>query len=264
MYEFGKSLGMPDPEGRITVYVDNDFERLASYYSELTGWDLEKSRKSWEKGGGQSGRGWIIIGASPPGERIREPGWLVGIMAHELVHVSFQHGVAGLLTDPTAFEGYGAVTVPRWLGEGMAVLLTELALAEHRGTDRSQQRKWNVSQATAIDVLLQDAETWPSGWAGDIGPDGELDEGRARIDCISRCGYVAVELLASRVGLGKLSDYFMYVEPGMVPRRVSEKDYPRPGWREAFERAFGMTVEEFYELFEEHRAAGFPEVEVSK
>ena len=50
----------------------------------------------------------------------------------------------------------------------------------------------------------------------------------------------------------------------MVPRRVSEKDYPRPGWREAFERAFGMTVEEFYELFEEHRAAGFPEVEVSK
>ena len=35
-------------------------------------------------------------------------------------------------------------------------------------------------------------------------------------------------------------------------------------WQEAFEKAFGMTVTQFYDLFEEHRAAGFPELDVSK
>ena len=259
MYQFGKQLGMPDPEERIVVYIDNDLERLVSYYSELTGWDLESSRRYWEGGSALAGQGWIMAMVSPPGETFWEPGGLVGTMAHELVHAAFQVGVAGLLTDSTAFEGL--VTAPRWLGEGMAILLSELALAEHRGTDHSQERKgWVLLlQAEAIDLPLRDAETWPSGWwSGSVGPDGELDEGRAVINCIYTCGYVAVELLASRVGLRELSDYYMYLEPRMFPW-VSEKDYPRPGWRVAFERAFGMTVDEFYELFEEHRAAGFPD-----
>ncbi len=253
MYEFGKQLGMPDPEGRIVVYIDNDLERLASYYSELTGSDLESSKKSWEGGGAEAGQGWIMAMVSPPGETFWEPGGLVGPMAHELVHAAFQGGVAGLLTDSTAFEGI--VTVPRWLGEGMAVFLSNLALVEHRGIDNSWRPKGQVLAVAAFDLLLQDVETWPS---GSVGPDGELDERRAVIACINQCGNVAVELLASRVGLRKLADYYMYVEPWMFPL-VSEKDYPRPGWRLAFERAFGMTVEEFYELFEDHRAAGFPD-----
>ena len=48
----------------------------------------------------------------------------------------------------------------------------------------------------------------------------------------------------------------------MVPLGVMEEDFPEPGWRVAFESAFGMTVDEFYELFEAHGAAGFPEVEL--
>ena len=35
-------------------------------------------------------------------------------------------------------------------------------------------------------------------------------------------------------------------------------------WQEAFEKAFGMNVTQFYDLFEEHRAAGLPELDVSK
>ena len=50
----------------------------------------------------------------------------------------------------------------------------------------------------------------------------------------------------------------------MMPRGIREADYPQPGWRLAFEAAFGMTIDEFYELFEEHRAAGFPEMEIPK
>ena len=86
--------------------------------------------------------------------------------------------------------------------------------------------------------------------------------GNKIIECIYRCGQIAVELLASRVGLGKLSDYYTHLEPWMIPRGVPPEEYPRPGWRLAFERAYGMTIEEFYELFEEHRAAGFPAVDI--
>jgi hypothetical protein len=37
---------------------------------------------------------------------------------------------------------------------------------------------------------------------------------------------------------------------------------PGATWQEAFNTAFGMTIAEFYVLFEEHRAAGFPEVNI--
>ena len=137
-------------------------------------------------------------------------------------------------------------------------MLADLVLAEHRGIDNSRDREWRVSDAEAIDLPLRDAETWPSGWAGGVGPDEESSRGELIIDCIYQCGYLAVELLASRVGLRKVADYYMYLEPWMVPP-VRTEDFPRPGWRVAFERAFGMTVDEFYDLFEEHRAAGFPD-----
>ena len=35
-------------------------------------------------------------------------------------------------------------------------------------------------------------------------------------------------------------------------------------WQESFQAAFGMEVEKFYELFEAHRAAGYPELELPK
>ena len=50
----------------------------------------------------------------------------------------------------------------------------------------------------------------------------------------------------------------------MVPLGVKEEDFPQPGWRVAFESAFGMTVDEFYDLYEDHRSAGFPEVAITK
>ena len=37
---------------------------------------------------------------------------------------------------------------------------------------------------------------------------------------------------------------------------------PGTSWQMAFEAAFSMTVTEFYELFQEHRAAGLPQLDV--
>lgn len=168
-----------------------------------------------------------------------------------------------MLTDPEAFEG-ASVTTPRWLGEGMAVLLDELALSEYDYDTPAYTRTHTrtqpgyLSRIAAEALPLGEVETWPSGFAGSVAIDGNEAKGRTIIECIYVCGYYAVELLASRVGLSKLAYFYMYLEPWMMPPGGSEDKLPRPGWRLAFERAYGMTVEEFYELFEKHRADGFP------
>jgi hypothetical protein len=60
---------------------------------------------------------------------------------------------------------------------------------------------------------------------------------------------MAAELLAARAGQRALFDYYRLLQPGTT-------------WQTAFETAFGMTVEEFYAVFEEHRAAGFPKLDL--
>ena len=60
---------------------------------------------------------------------------------------------------------------------------------------------------------------------------------------------LAAELLAAHAGEGSLLRFYGLLEPERT-------------WQEAFQLAFSVTVEEFYELFEAHRAAGFPEVEL--
>ena len=62
---------------------------------------------------------------------------------------------------------------------------------------------------------------------------------------------MAGELLASLAGESSLIKYYTNLTIGTT-------------WQKEFQRTFGMTVDEFYELFEEHRAAGFPEVELPK
>ena len=59
---------------------------------------------------------------------------------------------------------------------------------------------------------------------------------------------LAVELLVSKVGEESLVRLYLLMQQGAT-------------WQAAFQEAFGMTVDEFYELFEEHRAADFPELE---
>ena len=127
--------------------------------------------------------------------------------------------------------------------------------AEQRGITYSDSRRHWVSFTKAADIPLRDAEIHPANQPSDV----LLHHDRKQIiDCTYRCGALAAELLASHVGLSKLPNYWMELETRMVPLRVQGDR----GWPEAFENAYGMTVDEFYALFEEHRAAGFPEVEI--
>ncbi len=266
MYSYGKSLGIPDRTRPATVFMDNDLERLAQWYHEKTGWNIENVRKHWQDYGdaGTIGRDYIVVAAFPPGKQDWRPGELEFVMAHELVHQGIQAGSVGRLTAPEtfgAFSGNYLVATPRWLLEGMADVLPTFSPPE-LGRHFSNRRSGALRFTEHTDLTLRDAEVWPSGFLGRIGHEDKKAEAYEIIDCIYQCGYLAVELLASYVGLSRLHDYFMHLEPWMVPQGVREEDLPRPGWRLAFEKAYGMTIDEFYELFEEHRTAGFPELEI--
>ncbi len=255
MHEFARLSGIPDPSAPITITIYKDMEEMACRYSRKTGWDLDLSRKYWENGGAVAGRESVHISASTPERRKSDPHRLLRTMTHELTHAWFQNGLVG-------FSERRSGMSPRWLGEGTAQLVTALLLREDHPDvfyQGERPRAELASRALATGVTLQDSEVWPPSEGGTIGMD---DAGLNIVSCIYSCGYFAAELLASQVGVGKLFDYYKHVEAWMEPWDPVGGKVPTRDWMVAFERAYGMTVEEFYELFEEHRAAGFPEVEV--
>ncbi len=87
-----------------------------------------------------------------------------------------------------------------------------------------------LAVASVIDLSLQEAETWPPQFVGSVALGDESEaRGKEIIKCIYACGYMAVELLASHVGVRRLADYYMLLEPRMVPLGVKAVDFPRPG-----------------------------------
>ncbi len=122
-----------------------------------------------------------------------------------------------------------------WLSEGTAEFLAFRALdavdVVDYAVERSSRRGF-VEIARRVERPLK-----------------EMEEGHKAIQY--DYSLLAAELLASRTGEKSLF-------------RFLEIQSTSGTWQEAFQTAFGMTVEEFYELFEEHRAAGFPEVEIPK
>ena len=258
MHEFAQSLGLPDPASPITVTIYKDMEKMACRYSTATGWDLELSRKYWENGGGVAGYGSVHVSGSSAERLKSDPHRLMRTMAHELTHAHFQTGLTG-------FSDHRSGMSPRWLGEGTANLVMTLLLLEDYPDALDQgfnSRVEEISRANSSGLQLRDAEVWPPSEGGSVG----LDEAGSNIvSCIYSCGYLAAELLASRVGLNKLFDYYKHVEAWMEPwDYAGNEENPRREWRIAFERAYGMMLGEFYDLFEAHRAAGFPEVDIPK
>lgn len=63
--------------------------------------------------------------------------------------------------------------------------------------------------------------------------------------CIDWCAPAAIDFLASQVGLRELADYYTERPPGA-------------DWRQSFQHAFNISVQDFYSRFEEHRRNGFP------
>ena len=82
----------------------------------------------------------------------------------------------------------------------MAELYTHLALDEMNVLSYQDERLYSVDRTLAISTELSDVEIWPE-TSGSV-YDSPL------VPCIYHCGVIAVELLASHVGLRALTDYY--------------------------------------------------------
>ena len=120
---------------------------------------------------------------------------------------------------------------PQWLREGSRKYLTYQALRARlvpESCDPTRSSYARISESE--DTPLSEAETSEDFWA---------------LENSSAHGFLAVELLAEQADPEAVIAYFAALQPGA-------------NWQETFHAAFGITIEEFYQLFEERRAAGFP------
>ena len=153
------------------------------------------------------------------------------ILAHELFHL-YQEEFSGFSLGSEDHEVPEAG--PRWTTEGTAEYLAYRAMDAGGVLDYQTERNSTVVRH-GVDKPLSEMET--------------LAGYRTARGNIYAYFLLAAELLASSTGQSSLIHYYMLQQPGTT-------------WQEAFKIAFAMPVEEFYELFEEHRAAGFPGVDI--
>ena len=237
MYDFAKSIDLPQPPDEIRIYAFRKPEEIGRAWANELGWNIEDSIDFWRSSPPQAALDSIWVRLEYPATETtdRHLRWLTHVAAHEMVHAAYQIGLLGLATDRFWFKE-NPQYVPYWVAEGMADLYVHLALS-HAGQRKYRQSRYMfVEAATTLSVPLSEmAERLP-----------KLSEPEPR-QCLYICAAAAVELLASRVGLRGLTDYHTSMQPAST-------------WRQSFESAYGMSVDEFYKLFEEHRAADFPEL----
>ena len=155
------------------------------------------------------------------------------LSAHEL-----NHAQTADLSNSSLVAAYNEIphVGPVWLVEGTADFLAWQALSEGGIVPYEELRELFVENAGMIPESLKGMET-EAGF-------------NSRLNSIDY-SLLAAELLASRSGQSSLFDYYASLEQGTT-------------WMGQFREIFGMTVGEFYDLFEQHRTAGFPELETPK
>ena len=150
------------------------------------------------------------------------------VVIHEMIHTSFQHQV----------QGFNAAVAPTWFTEGMATYFAAVIAGPHLLPLSPDRGNW-VQSAMDEDDTLSSSET--------------------EVGCSYECGPLAIELLASRVGLRAIPDFFVALRRTWIELLSKDLWWNDPDdWHEPFEEAFGMSVPEFYQLYEQHKAAGFP------
>ena len=233
-------MGLPKIDGQITFYLYNYGDELVEAYIKETGWSLEQTRDSWENGIAVAGRNWIFLNPSAEWYTTAPRKSRMNVIVHELVHAGYQYGQSGLSVGGANSRVPDGG--PLWLSEGSAEFLAYRAASADGvlsyQAERESKDPWGfVRQAQYIEKPLRELETWD----------------RISSTRISAYPYslMAAELLAAPAGQRALLDYYRLLQPGTT-------------WQMAFEAAFGMTIDDFYTLFEEHCAAGFPELEIPK
>ena len=167
------------------------------------------------------------LGSCSPGGA----GWIIHVLPchHDLdYHSYFSISFQSLFRD----HGYG--DHPLWLQVGGANYVKARYRTQGTPASYADELRWHT-------VIVGESKTRLSqladggGWAD------------AGVDVSSSLGVLAVDWLTRRAGDRALFEYYR----GLPPRPPRYQD-PDP-WQAAFEQAFGLTVEDFYEQFEAYR-----------
>ena len=150
------------------------------------------------------------------------------VLIHENIHTAFQNDIDGFHSrrPPTDLARGWA---PKWFIEGMAEYFARRIVSSHGNGSSLCRGDCSPSHGgpRLSEIRLSYAEVGGT--------------------CEYRCGALAIELLASIVGQRHIVNLLTMRRPGQT-------------WQQAFEEVFDISVPEFYALYDQHRDAGFPEL----
>ena len=240
LHPYLASLGIAEPEHEVSIYIYND---ISPVVAPLRGMSVEEATRRtqsdpWEFFGShevrKDGTAFILFHLTGAFPEDKAHVYFLRVAPHELLHI-YQYALSD-------YEGFSPTNwdiraeVSWWLIEGGAEFLLNRAFAKGGIWTYEQRRAENARIAATVDSTLAEMETITGFQAPPNDDEYSLSE-------------MAAELLAAESGEASLLAIWELLGP----------DTP---WQEAFKTTFGMTVEEFYHIFEKHRADGFPKLDL--
>ena len=238
MHDYTVALGLPETYEEISVHLYHNLDALRAAYARVKSISMEESRSIWssESPQGRGGVGYAFVNMGTPWVQSDYPYHLFRIVAGEFNHPQKREwSVLRLSSAGDVVPEAG----PRWLNSGPSGLLVTLVADQAGLRPYDERREWLVERSirNPMQAPLSTMETRVGFEAAGSHP--------------YSYSHLAAELLASHTGVSSLFQYYVNHRRGTP-------------WQETFKNTFGMTIEEFYELFEKHSAAGFPKLDIPK
>ena len=230
-----------------TVVVGENYEAMAPAYREVTSLDLSHAARQNQKG---RTHGWVTY--SPAGGAVvglmygHVAEWTLSnvkeIIAHEYFHVlqgQMASGFARMGSGEVAW-GFQGNRGPTWLVEGLAIY------ADHMYTPTRPGRRSLLMRATPYEDLAwqraRDSEALVDDLAMELA---RIEDREAFHGCAVGWHSYALSFVAATFLVEEVAEeenaYVTYW------KLLGE----RPTWQQAFEEAFGLSIEDFYTAFDE-------------
>ena len=232
MHDYAVSMGMPKIDD-VSVYYIRNFDDLVEEYSRVSGFSESFSRDLWSSALGVFNfyNNFVFINGSQT-VISQQPVLQTEVLAHEISHAQ-RHGLYNLLI---TWDDYGVINSgPVWLDEGIAYF-HQYKTSSTAGFFTYNHRRRSILEVIDFYGSLRDMEN---------------REGFKSVENNFNYPFFAAELLASIAGESSLYEFYAAL-------------HPETTWQAEFKNTFGLSVGEFYDLFEQHEAAGFPKLDIPK
>lgn len=262
LHDYAVSAGLRRIEGPFEIYAYDDVDAVSDAYDRVAGEEMRREREDWMRDFAErvelparslrdiwEGSGLVVEG-SRLFWRVSYDDWRMpyatiaklrygDLAANTLARNLYRMYIYEIISPREAVFPVWLHKGSRELLEGRAVYFTEFQPYGGMCSIRSILRYLPQSERLEAAERLKDAED---------GVDYSSEDGGWKNAWIY--GYAAAEFLASRAGESSLMRYYYASDP--------ETD-----WRDTFSAVFGMTVDDFYDLFGEYSADGFPGLDFS-